>query len=244
MCCIPELHYLFLLPSITHKSNDIMCLELIRKVGSIMKRIVLVFFILLLFVSLMSCINIDEIISSKSIHEKDYSEERQSIISSIFSNTSETFDDSEPISSEVIVEPSEEIIVYADDEVVNQFIIKYNKITMSPFSDIDKGNIKTKYYAHSYGYSCELLNSASTNKINVTIVSNKSKGLDVAGMKDVFHDIVKAIDPSLSDEEIYNHFDELIEYGYLKEKDVLGSVIIDFVPDSNHWRGHITIAAQ
>ena len=41
---------------------------------------------------------------------------------------------------------------FADDEIVNDFIISYNKISASPFTDIEKGNIKTKYHALSDGY--------------------------------------------------------------------------------------------
>ena len=40
--------------------------------------------------------------------------------------------------------------VYAEDEVVNDFIKSYNAISSDPFSSIEKGNIRTKYNAVSY----------------------------------------------------------------------------------------------
>ena len=140
----------------------------------------------------------------------------------------------------------EETVVYAEDEVVNQFITAYNLITESEFSSITKGNIRTKYYAYSYGYYCELLNSNTNNKITVTInETNDNADKGVSGMRDVFHDVAVTIDPSLSDEEVNAHFDELVSNKYMKEGDTLGSMVILFVPDiEGRSRGHIKISAQ
>ena len=144
---------------------------------------------------------------------------------------------------------TEKSVTYADDEVVNQFITDYNSITQSAFSEISKGNIRTKYFANSYGYYCELLNSNATNKINVTInETNENADLGVAGMRDVFHDVAITIDPSLSDDEVYTYFDELVSSEFMKEGDTLGSMVILYVPDkelsNGHSRGHIEISAQ
>ncbi len=145
--------------------------------------------------------------------------------------------------------PTEESLSYAEDEIVNQFITDYNAITQSEFSDISKGNIRTKYFAYSYGYYCELLNSNATNKINITInETNENADLGVAGMRDIFHDVAITIDPSLSDEEVYAYFDELVSNEFMKEGDILGSMVILYVPDkelsNGHSRGHIEIGAQ
>lgn len=151
--------------------------------------------------------------------------------------------------AENTVVPKEEVVVYAEDDVVNQFIADYNSISQSQFTDIKKGNIRTKYFAYSYGYYCELLNSSATKKIHISITeTNENADLGVSGMRDIFHDIAITIDPTLSDEEVYDHFDALHSDGYMKEGDVLGSMVILFVPDKDlsggHSRGHIEIDAQ
>ena len=97
-------------------------------------------------------------------------------------------------------------------------------------------------------FKCELLNSAATNKINVTISeTNENADIGVCGMREVFHDVALTIDPSLSDKEVYAHFDELVGNEYIKDDDVLGSMVILYVPDvelsSGHSRGHIEISA-
>lgn len=67
-------------------------------------------------------------------------------------------------------------------------------------------------------------------------------------MRDIFHDIVKTIDPSLTDEEIYKHFDDLVSGETMVCDDMFGTMLITFVPDkeliSGYSRGHIEIAAQ
>ena len=162
-------------------------------------------------------------------------------------STSSLSNEEDIVIQDNIPESTEEPVIYAQDEVVNQFIIKYNAITNSEFTDISKGNISTKYYANSYGYYCELLNTADTDKINVIInETNENADIGVSGMRDIFHDISVTIDPSLSDEEVYAYFDELVSSEYIKE-DVLGSMGIRYVPDkelsSGYSRGHIEITA-
>lgn len=154
-----------------------------------------------------------------------------------------------PVTTKHTAKTTEPPVVYAKDDVVNQFIISYNAITKSAFTEIKNGNIRTKYFAYSYGYYCELLNASDTNKICVTInETNDNAAMGVAGMRDIFHDIVITIDPSLSSDEVYRHFDNLIVRDNLEEDSILGSVLILFVPDrelsNGHSRGHIEIRAQ
>ena len=151
--------------------------------------------------------------------------------------------------AEETVETTEKPVVYVDDDVVNQFIADYNAITQSKFTDISEGNIRTKYFASSYGYYCELLNSADTNKICVTInETDDNADVGVSGMRDIFHDVAITIDPALADEDIYNHFDDLVSSEYMKEEDVLGTMVILYAPDKElsygHSRGHIEIEAR
>ena len=136
---------------------------------------------------------------------------------------------------------------FADDKVVNDFINNYNDISNSPLENIKKGNIKIKYFATSYGYYLELLHANDTDKINVTInQTNENSSSGVAGMKEVFHDIVKSIESSLSD-DINNFFDKLIS-NEIKTGSNLGTLKIDYIPDkelsNGHSRGHIKVIAQ
>lgn len=137
---------------------------------------------------------------------------------------------------------------FADDEIVNDFIISYNKISASPFTDIEKGNIKTKYHALSDGYWFELLNAANTNAISVTIEqTNETAEQGVKGMKTVFRNVVKTIDDSLSDQEINDFFDTIVN-GYQVENQKLGKTKIGFSPDvelsNGYSHGHITVDAD
>ena len=136
---------------------------------------------------------------------------------------------------------------YADDDVVNAFIANYNGTSGSPFTDISKGNIKTKYYAYSYGYYCELLDSNATKKISVTITeTNDNADVGVAGMRDVFRDVMKTIDSSLSDDDIYSYFDTMV--AGKQSTGTLSNAEISFTPDvdlsSGHSRGHIEVGAK
>ncbi|MBS5010521.1 MAG: hypothetical protein KHZ28_09475 [Streptococcus mitis] len=94
----------------------------------------------------------------------------------------------------------------------------------------------------------ELLHANDTDKINVTINQiNENSESGVAGMKEVFHDIVKSIESSLSDGEINNYFDNLVSNETLTDSK-LGSLKIELVSDkelsNGHSRGHIKVIAQ
>lgn len=137
----------------------------------------------------------------------------------------------------------------ADDEVVNEFTTDYNEVSASPITEVSDGNIRTKFFGYSYGYYLELLHANDTGKIHVSIAeTNKNAEAGVAGMRDVFHDVARTMDPSLSDDEIYAFFDNLLAGGVLTEDQQLGSMLVQFVPDkvlsSGPSRGHIELSAQ
>ena len=144
--------------------------------------------------------------------------------------------------------PEKTVTKYVDDKVVNAFINDYNSKSNSSLEDIKKGNIKTKYFATSYGYYLELLHANDTDKINVTInQTNENSASGVAGMKEVFRDIVKSIETSLTDDEINSYFDNLVSNESITDSN-LASLIIKYVPDKElsygHSRGHIKVIAQ
>ena len=137
---------------------------------------------------------------------------------------------------------------YVDDRIINEFINSYNQRSNSPLENIKKGNIKIKYFASSYGYYLELLHANDTDKINVTInQTNENSESGVVGMKEVFHDIVKSIESSLSDDEIDSYFDNLMS-NEIKTDSNLGTLKIEYIPDkelsNGHSRGHIKVITQ
>ena len=137
---------------------------------------------------------------------------------------------------------------YVDDRIINEFINSYNQHSNSPLENIKKGNIKIKYFASSYGYYLELLHANDTDKINVTInQTNENSESGVAGMKEVFHDIVRAIESSLSDDEINSYFDNLVSNETITDSN-LGTLKIEYIPDkeliNGYSRGHIKVIAQ
>ena len=137
---------------------------------------------------------------------------------------------------------------YVDDRIINDFINSYNQNSNSPLENIKKGNIKIKYFASSYGYYLEFLHANDTDKLNVTInQTNENSESGVAGLKEVFHDIVKSIESSLSDDEIDNYFDNLMS-NEIKTSSNLGTLKIEYIPDkelsNGHSRGHIKVIAQ
>lgn len=130
---------------------------------------------------------------------------------------------------------------YIDDSVENDFITKYNKISNSDFTDISKGNIRTKYFAKSNGDYFELLDAADTEKISITINQTFEKKEDgMVALKPSFHDSVKAIDNTLKDEDIDSFFDSLIS-GRMLTDQKLGKLTIDFIPMTDSSTGRIDI---
>lgn len=137
----------------------------------------------------------------------------------------------------------------ADDEIVNSFITSYNAISGSPITEVEDGNIRTKFYGSSYGYYLELSHANDTGKIYVSISqTDETAPAGVAGMRRVFRDMARAVDPSLTDDEIYSCFDGLLSGGVIAENQPLGSILVRFVPDvelsNGTSRGHIELAAQ
>ena len=135
----------------------------------------------------------------------------------------------------------------ADDQVVNDFIVRYNSLSPNPLSDIEQGNVRTKYHAQSNGYYFELLHANDTGKIYVSInQTNESASQGTLGMRESFTYAVKAIDSSIPDNEINSLFDSLISGEVIVENAKLGKTIINYVPDKElsggHSRGHITVA--
>lgn len=160
-----------------------------------------------------------------------------------FGSTPQTADTAQQPVVEAGSEPAEpkddgdDEVIHADDEVVNEFIADYNSASQSPFIGVEGGNIRTKFYAYTHGFWVELLHANDTDDILVTI--NETDGKSTTEMRDVFHDAVRVLDPSLSDDEIYAYFDVKVSGGDIAN--TLGGVSIYYQPKTDSWPGRIEL---
>lgn len=108
-------------------------------------------------------------------------------------------------------ESEDESVVYAGDDIVNKFITEYNEQSNYTFTDISKGNIRTKYFAHTNDCYAEILHIAngvsSELGIDVTISGGQTDE-ETAKLIEVFPYVVKTIVPSVTDEELTNMVDK------------------------------------
>lgn len=137
--------------------------------------------------------------------------------------------------------------MFSEDPVVNAFVEAYNRLSSSPFSELEKGNIRTKYHGTSHGYYFELLHAANTDMIHISISqTNETVNAGMTGMRDVFIDVTRAIDQSIDSESAGAFFDSLLAGDVIVEDTSLGNTVVTFVPDkelsSGRSRGHIEIS--
>lgn len=101
---------------------------------------------------------------------------------------------------------------------MNEFITRYNETSSSPIESVEKSDEGARhYYAYSHGYYLTIasnpwtlnkLESTGDGKIRLSIFEtdeNESEG--VGGMREVFHDLCRALNPNLTDDKIYAYFD-------------------------------------
>lgn len=112
--------------------------------------------------------------------------------------------------------------VFPTDEVVNNFIITYNSLSNSPIIYIEQGNIKSKCYGHTYDHRIEILNGAD-NTLHITIEADYNHP-DMTELRDAFRDVMLALDPTLTDEEAFNAFDEATNNPSSRSNMELGNV--------------------
>lgn len=144
-------------------------------------------------------------------------------------------------------EENDETPMFSEDPVVNAFVEAYNRLSSSPFSELEKGNIRTKYHGTSHGYYFELLHAANTDMIHISISqTNETVNAGMTGMRDVFIDVTRAIDQSIDSESAGAFFDSLLAGDVIVEDTSLGNTAVTFVPDkelsSGRSRGHIEIS--
>lgn len=114
---------------------------------------------------------------------------------------------------ETVEEPKPESeFAYMGIEPLETFFETYNALSASPMEDIEKGNIRTKYFAHTYNTWCEVLYPTGGG-LCVTITAtndNDTRNVFCDDMRNAFHDVVKTLNSDIPDDAIAAAFDGAI----------------------------------
>lgn len=102
-----------------------------------------------------------------------------------------------------VVEQEEQEEKYADDIVINNFIRDFKTISNYELTNIQKGNIRTKYSVDINGQYCQLLN-ATDNQANYfeIIINGGNKKDDVNKIVNIYKEVVKALDSTIEESQI------------------------------------------
>lgn len=135
-------------------------------------------------------------------------------------------------SGEAVEETTEATVVYFEEnDATNSFMMEYNAITESEFTDISSLYQGVECHASSYGYYF-IITAPDDGTFEVRIEQTSDvfdKGMD--GMKQPFHDAAKALDGSLSDDDINTFYDSLQQEEHLSEGNSLGKLNVTYKPD-------------
>ena len=130
---------------------------------------------------------------------------------------------------------------YVNNEAINDFIISFNAQSEEKLQDIDNSSRNYKATASCDGYWLTIEDLSDEFRVNID-ETNDTAEAGVSGMKSMFFTVTKALDSSISDDDINNWFDENTT-GYMSESN-LGSLEIHFYPDTENSRGHIQIVRK
>ena len=127
---------------------------------------------------------------------------------------------------------------YANDPVVNKFINEYNDAYEEDITDIEQGNIRTKYFGNLKGTYLEMINANDAYAEAFTVKINCSENHDI--LFQVFGEMARILEPSLTDEALQEGIHALSETGYMVENLQVGNTLtVTFVPS-----GRIDIGAS
>lgn len=132
-----------------------------------------------------------------------------------------------------IIEPKEDgTNKYSEDDIIDQFITDYNEISQYQMTDIEKGNIRTKYFGHTNECSIEMINATGelAEAFCVTINGGNNKEI-TEKMFEVFPEFIHTLDSSVTDEQIQQAIADFKDRNVLSEGYKLSdSITITYVP--------------
>lgn len=102
---------------------------------------------------------------------------------------------------------------YAEDDLINEFIRNFKSTSSYELTDIEKGNIRTKYFAHINEQYCEFLNSTESlaNCFNITIYGGNEEE-DINKIISVYKELIKTLDSTISETYINDAIMECIKH--------------------------------
>ena len=105
--------------------------------------------------------------------------------------------------SNTVINQEENDNEYADDIVINKFIKNFKKVSSYELTNIQKGNIRTKYFVNINGQYCQLLNNIGneTNDFEITINGGNKEG-DVDKIANVYKEVIKSLDSNITEAQI------------------------------------------
>ncbi len=121
---------------------------------------------------------------------------------------------------------------YAEDDTINKFITLYNSSTTNLMEQIEKGNIKTKYYGHILGHSIEMINAndATAKYFSISINGSNDEN-DVDKIITIYKDIVKIVDSDITDEKVNDSANMMKNSStMIEEYEVTENIKITYVP--------------
>lgn len=123
--------------------------------------------------------------------------------------------------------------IYANDELVNKFISDYNASSEYPLKNIKQGNIRTKYHGTANGCWVEMINATKAGA-EAFCVSISGVPDDNSQAVKVFVEMVKILDPALTEEQINNATSELETYSALTDNFWGDYISITYVPQNEY----------
>lgn len=141
--------------------------------------------------------------------------------------------------NEVNKEDTSNIIAYAEDKVVNKFITEFNSNSSFEITDISKGNIRTKYFGYANGRYLEMINAndAAAEAFCVTINGGQEEN-DKQLMYETFKEVIKTLDPSITDDTIDSTLTEFDERDVMIEGYAISdSITVTYVPTKEQSYG-------
>lgn len=121
---------------------------------------------------------------------------------------------------------------YAEDDTVNNFITLYNTSSSNLMEQIEKGNIRTKYYGHILGHSIEMINanSAAAGYFSISINGSNDES-DVDTIISIYKDIVKIADNDITNEKVEESANMMKNSStMIEEYEVTENIKITYVP--------------
>ena len=131
------------------------------------------------------------------------------------------------------VKPKE--VLFGSDEVVNGFLIAYNSAAEIPIpaEEVERGNIKTKALVYIDDLYFEIIHVEGFSGDNpyISLMFGVAPENERTKLLAVFRDVIAAVRPEITAEDVGAAWEELHESGYGVQDYALEDILIDYFPD-------------